>query len=72
MPFLDSSSRTMSPSTQAKKLRSGLRTTSSTLWNAQSPDLNPIENLWTDVKKAVHTCNSTSNENRIIFKIFQL
>ena len=31
-------------------------------WLPQSPDLNPIENLWTDVQKAVHACNSTSNE----------
>ena len=53
----------MTPSTRSKKLRSGLRTTSSTLlWPPQSPDRNSIENLWTDVKKAVHTCNSTSNE----------
>ena len=29
---------------------------------SQSADLNPIDNLWTDFKKAVHTCNSTSNE----------
>ena len=28
----------------------------------QSADLNPIENLWTDVKKAVHTYNLISNE----------
>ena len=25
-------------------------------------DLNPIENLWTDVKKVVHTGDPTSNE----------
>ena len=31
-------------------------------WPPQSRDLNLIENLWTDVKKAVHTCNPTSNE----------
>ena len=31
-------------------------------WPAQTPDVNPIENLWTDVKKAVHICNPTSNE----------
>ena len=31
-------------------------------WLPQFPDLNPIENLWTDVNKAVHTCNPTSNE----------
>ena len=31
-------------------------------WPPQSSDHNPIENLWTDVKKAVHSCNPTSNE----------
>ena len=31
-------------------------------WPPHPPDLNLIENLWTDVKKAVHTCNPTSNE----------
>ena len=31
-------------------------------WPPQSPDLNPIGNLWTDVKKAVHTCNPTSKK----------
>ena len=31
-------------------------------WPPQSPDLNPIENLQTDVKKAVLSCNPTSNE----------
>ena len=31
-------------------------------WPPQSPDLNLLENLCTDVKKAVHTCNTTSNE----------
>ena len=38
-------------------------------WPPQSPALNPTENLWTDVKKAVHTCNPTSNEAlRIVVK----
>ena len=41
----------MTPSTQAKKLE----------WPPQSPDLNRIENLWTDVHKALD-CNLTSNE----------
>ena len=31
-------------------------------WLLQFPDLNPVENLWTDVKKAVHTCSPTSNK----------
>ena len=31
-------------------------------WPPQSPDRNPIEYLWTEVKKAVPTCNPTYNE----------
>lgn len=31
-------------------------------WPAQSPDINPIENLWADVKKAVARARPTNNK----------
>ena len=34
-------------------------------WQIQSPDINPLRNLWLDLKKAVHTqslCNLTELE----------
>lgn len=38
-------------------------------WSPQSPDLNPVEHLWTYVKKRIHTrnCNSISELKKMVF-----
>ena len=45
----------MTPSTRAKKAKKWFAHNIIDImeWPAQSADLNPIENLWTDVKKVV-------------------
>uniref|UniRef100_A0AAZ3PS99 Tc1-like transposase DDE domain-containing protein n=1 Tax=Oncorhynchus tshawytscha TaxID=74940 RepID=A0AAZ3PS99_ONCTS len=42
---------TMTPSILPKLWQNGLRTTKSRYWSG--PDLNPIENLWAELKKCV-------------------
>ena len=50
-----SSKWTMTPSILPKLWKNGLRTTKSRYWSGhhKAPDLNPIENVWAELKKRV-------------------
>ena len=58
------SNRTTTLSTQPRERRSGF-----VEWPSQSPDLNPIEHLWKDLKIAVKRCSpSNMTERERIFR----
>uniref|UniRef100_A0AAZ3NSQ0 Tc1-like transposase DDE domain-containing protein n=1 Tax=Oncorhynchus tshawytscha TaxID=74940 RepID=A0AAZ3NSQ0_ONCTS len=51
----------MTPSILPKLLQNGLRTTKSRYWSGyQSPDLNPIETLWAELKTCVQARRPTN------------
>uniref|UniRef100_A0AAZ3PZB8 Tc1-like transposase DDE domain-containing protein n=1 Tax=Oncorhynchus tshawytscha TaxID=74940 RepID=A0AAZ3PZB8_ONCTS len=52
----------MTPSILPKMWQNGLRTTKSRYWigHQKSPDLNPIDNVWADLKKHVRARRPTN------------
>ena len=47
------------PKHTAKSVKNGLKLSNLLEWPAQSPDLNPIENLWSYLKSHIYNSNDS-------------